>query len=285
MDEEKAAVYADLREALLEKFNISPETYRQRFRVSSVPAGESPTETYHRLRNLYQRWIRPEEHTKEDIGEAVILEQPYDTRTWVREHEPMTGLAAAKLAQQYMNAHRGGLRTQPPRGTVRSVSDRSGAEAEKSHADHTDHAQGKKSSVGKGLICFIANSPDTKHQCVLLSCPVVTWAQAKAGLQPLPDLDTSLLQGGTKGPRKSRRQRRLEKYMGTPVSKTSVDGLHTSVVSQRGKAPLHPLPVISSPFRRIAMDIVGPLERSSAGHLYILVVSDYATRYPEAFPL
>lgn len=31
------------------------------------------------------------------------------------------------------------------------------------------------------------------------------------------------------------------------------------------------------------MDIVGPLEKSSAGHRYILVVSDYATRYPEAF--
>ncbi|KAL1250507.1 hypothetical protein QQF64_018303 [Cirrhinus molitorella] len=33
------------------------------------------------------------------------------------------------------------------------------------------------------------------------------------------------------------------------------------------------------------MDIVGPLERSSAGHQYILVICDYATRYPEAFPL
>lgn len=33
------------------------------------------------------------------------------------------------------------------------------------------------------------------------------------------------------------------------------------------------------------MDIVGPMERSSGGHQYILVVSDYQTRYPEAFPL
>lgn len=33
------------------------------------------------------------------------------------------------------------------------------------------------------------------------------------------------------------------------------------------------------------MDIVGPLERSSAGHRFILVISDYATRYPEAIPL
>lgn len=33
------------------------------------------------------------------------------------------------------------------------------------------------------------------------------------------------------------------------------------------------------------MDVVGPLERSKAGHRYILVICDYATRYPEAFPL
>lgn len=33
------------------------------------------------------------------------------------------------------------------------------------------------------------------------------------------------------------------------------------------------------------MDIVGPLEKSSAGYQYILVICDYATRFPEAFPL
>ena len=46
-----------------------------------------------------------------------------------------------------------------------------------------------------------------------------------------------------------------------------------------------PLPVIEEPFQRIAMDIVGPLPRSRQGHRYILVICDYETRYPEAFPL
>ena len=45
------------------------------------------------------------------------------------------------------------------------------------------------------------------------------------------------------------------------------------------------LPIIGEPFERIAMDIVGPLPKTGAGHQYILVVSDYATRFPEAFPL
>ena len=33
------------------------------------------------------------------------------------------------------------------------------------------------------------------------------------------------------------------------------------------------------------MDIVGPLPRSKSGNRYVLVICDYATRYPEAIPL
>lgn len=51
------------------------------------------------------------------------------------------------------------------------------------------------------------------------------------------------------------------------------------------RAPLQPLPLISTPFERIGMDIVGPLERSKAGNRYMLVLTDYATKYPEVFPL
>ena len=50
-------------------------------------------------------------------------------------------------------------------------------------------------------------------------------------------------------------------------------------------APLIPLPIITEPFKKIAMDIVGPLPRSRSGNHYVLVICDYATRYPEAIPL
>ena len=39
------------------------------------------------------------------------------------------------------------------------------------------------------------------------------------------------------------------------------------------------------PFERIAMDVVGPLPRTSSGNKYVLVICDYATRYPEAVPM
>ena len=51
------------------------------------------------------------------------------------------------------------------------------------------------------------------------------------------------------------------------------------------KAPLIPLPVVTEPFRRVAMDIVGPLPRTKSDNRYILVMCDYATRYPEAIPV
>ena len=44
------------------------------------------------------------------------------------------------------------------------------------------------------------------------------------------------------------------------------------------KAPLIPLPIISEPFRRVAMNIVGPLPKSRSGKNFVLVVRDYATR-------
>ena len=50
-------------------------------------------------------------------------------------------------------------------------------------------------------------------------------------------------------------------------------------------APMVPLPIIGEPFSRIAMDMVGPLPRSRSGNKYVLVLCDYATRYPKAIPL
>ncbi|XP_076449992.1 uncharacterized protein LOC143286334 [Babylonia areolata] len=52
------------------------------------------------------------------------------------------------------------------------------------------------------------------------------------------------------------------------------------------KVPLVKMPLISEPFSRVAVDIVGPISPSSeSGNRYILTMVDYATRYPEAVAL
>lgn len=60
-------------------------------------------------------------------------------------------------------------------------------------------------------------------------------------------------------------------------------------LSQKGRvrnAPLYPIPIITEPFSKVAIDIVGPLTpRSSEGHRYLLTLIDMATGFPEAIAL
>ena len=50
--------------------------------------------------------------------------------------------------------------------------------------------------------------------------------------------------------------------------------------------PLKQMPIITEPFSRVSMDLVGPLSPpSSDGHRYILTLIDFATGFPEALPL
>ena len=52
------------------------------------------------------------------------------------------------------------------------------------------------------------------------------------------------------------------------------------------KVPLGNTPVIDIPFKRVAVDLVGPIfPISENGYRYILTLVDVATRYPEAVPL
>lgn len=51
------------------------------------------------------------------------------------------------------------------------------------------------------------------------------------------------------------------------------------------RGPLQPMPIMETPFQRIAIDLVGPLSKGKGGYQYIMVLVDYATRYPEAIPL
>jgi hypothetical protein len=60
-------------------------------------------------------------------------------------------------------------------------------------------------------------------------------------------------------------------------------------VTPRGKVskvPLSKMPLSNVPFEKVAVDLIGPIRPASdAGHQYVLVMVDYATRFPEATPL
>ncbi|XP_012839468.1 PREDICTED: uncharacterized protein LOC105959853 [Erythranthe guttata] len=54
--------------------------------------------------------------------------------------------------------------------------------------------------------------------------------------------------------------------------------------SHQPPEPLHPT-VASWPFDAWGLDVVGPMTKSSAGHLYILAATDYFSKWAEAVPL
>lgn len=50
--------------------------------------------------------------------------------------------------------------------------------------------------------------------------------------------------------------------------------------------PLESMPLIDTPFKRIAIDLIGPFQPvSNNGHRYVLTIIDVATRFPYAIPL
>lgn len=51
---------------------------------------------------------------------------------------------------------------------------------------------------------------------------------------------------------------------------------------QPAHLPLVPLPLFDWPFDPIALDIAGPCPKSNTGYQFVLVIIDYATRFPEA---
>lgn len=55
--------------------------------------------------------------------------------------------------------------------------------------------------------------------------------------------------------------------------------------TQVSKVPFVQIPRIDVPFQQIAIDMVGPLPRTKRGNQYVLVICDYATKYPVEIPL
>lgn len=105
--------YDRVKGAILSKYDINPETYRQRFRSLEVSPDESPKELYARIKELYGKWIQPKGKTTQEMGEIIMLEQYLrmvspELQIWVREHDPGSAMEAAKLADVFVVARRKG---------------------------------------------------------------------------------------------------------------------------------------------------------------------------------
>lgn len=113
MDVDDAHEYDKVKTAILKKYDINPETYRQRFRSLYVQPEESPKELYVRLKELYVKWIQPQGKTLHEISEILIMEQflrmlSPELQVWVKEHGPKSAAEAALLADVFVAARKKG---------------------------------------------------------------------------------------------------------------------------------------------------------------------------------
>uniref|UniRef100_A0A8C5GD01 Gypsy retrotransposon integrase-like protein 1 n=1 Tax=Gouania willdenowi TaxID=441366 RepID=A0A8C5GD01_GOUWI len=113
MDVDDSLEYDKVKMAILDKYDINPETYRLRFRSLEIPPDENPKELYARLKELYGKWINPKGKTTHEIGELIILEQYFrmlspELQVWIKERNPGSAAEAAKMADVFVAARRKG---------------------------------------------------------------------------------------------------------------------------------------------------------------------------------
>ena len=113
MDIDDSLDYDQVKSAILSKYDINPETYRQRFSSLEFNPDESPKELYVRLKELYGKWIQPKCKAIHEIGEIIIPEQYLrmlspELQVWIRERDPGSAMEAAGLADVFVAARNKG---------------------------------------------------------------------------------------------------------------------------------------------------------------------------------
>ena len=110
LEDTEAQEYDTLKAAILRRYNISEETYRERLRSMKREKEESHREMATRVMDLASKWMK-KCASVQDVVEMVATEQLINSmadevRVWVRERKPETCAEAGELADDYERARK-----------------------------------------------------------------------------------------------------------------------------------------------------------------------------------
>nr|XP_056721866.1 zinc finger and SCAN domain-containing protein 23-like [Euleptes europaea] len=99
--------YGKVKAAILRGDAICREKLRQCFWRLCYREAAGPRGMYSQLQELCHRWLKVEQHSKEQILELLILERfltilPLEIQRWVRECDPETCSQAVALAEEFL---------------------------------------------------------------------------------------------------------------------------------------------------------------------------------------
>ncbi|KAM4663490.1 uncharacterized protein O3C94_011742 [Discoglossus pictus] len=112
MPDEDSGDYQKVKQAILDRYAITPEAYRQRFRESRKTEKDTHMEWSHRLTRAGKGWVQAAQATTvEDMLQLLLLEQFFqgltpDLQNWLRDRKPRILTDAARCADEYQDARR-----------------------------------------------------------------------------------------------------------------------------------------------------------------------------------